>query len=326
MTAAWLRNGSAFWLKPALLALALLFSACSSPLTDVYHGYVEGEFVYIASPLPGIVTLAVAKGDSVKKGAPLFALESEAERSSRDEAQRRLAQAEADLRDAAKGLRPSELDALKAQQQQAIAALNLAEVEYERQEKLYRSGTVAAQSLDAARTARDEQQQAVARLTADLKTARLGRRTDQIAAAAANVKALEAALARAEWELAQKSRKAPEAAVVYDTLYRNGEWAGGGKPVVALLPPASIKVRVFVPEARLAAIHAGDPVTVTVDGLKETFAGKVSFISPRAEYTPPVIYSRESRAKLVYLVEAAFPPETPPNLHPGQPVDLVFRR
>lgn len=311
----------------SFLALSLLFSACSnSQSQDVFHGYVEGEFVYIASPLPGIVTLTVARGDTVKEGAPLFALESEAERSSRDEARRRLAQAQAALRDAGKGLRPSEIAALKAQHQQARSALNLAEIEYVRQERLFRTGTVPAQSLDAALAVRDQQLQTVAKLAADLQTARLGARSDQIAMAQANVKALEAVLARAEWDLSQKSRQAPEAALVYDTLYRSGEWAAGGKPVVALLPPGSIKVRVFVPETRLAALHPGDPVTVTVDGSKESFSGKISFISPRAEYTPPVIYSRESRAKLVYLVEAAFPPEATPRLHPGQPVDLVFRR
>lgn len=327
LTASWPRKHSAYCSTLGLLVLSLLFSACSnSPSEDVFHGYVEGEFVYIASPLAGIVTLAVAKGDTVKKGEPLFALESEAERSSRDEARRRLAQAQAALRDAGKGLRPTEIAALKAQHQQARAALNLAEIEYVRQERLFRTGTVPAQSLDAALAVRDQQLQSVARLAADLQTARFGARSDQIAMAQANVMALEAVLARAEWELSQKSRKAPEAALVYDTLYRSGEWAAGGKPVVALLPPGSIKVRVFVPETRLAALHPGDPVTVTVDGSNESFSGKISFISPRAEYTPPVIYSRENRAKLVYLLEVAFPADPPPRLHPGQPVDLVFRR
>jgi len=308
------------------IALCWLLPACSSQPQDVFHGYVEGEFVYVASPLPGVVTLQVTKGALVKKGDPLFALESDAERSSRDEAQRRLAQAQAALRDVGKGLRPTEVAALTAQLQQAKSALHLAEAEYGRQEKLFRAAVVSAQSLDAARAARDQQLQSVARIEADLKTAALGARSDQVAGVQANVSALEAVLARAEWELSQKSRRAPEAAAVYDTLYRTGEWVAAGKPVVALLPPAGLKVRVFVPEGRLAAIHANDPVTVTADGVKGSFSGKVSFISPRAEYTPPVIYSRESRAKLVYLVEASFPPESGFNLHPGQPVDLVFGR
>jgi len=309
-----------------VFSVSLLLSACSSSAPDYLQGYVEGEFIYVASPLPGIVTLKVAKGSLVKQGDPLFALESEAERDSRDEAERRLAQARAVLQDVGKGLRPTEMAALKAQLQQAKSALVLAETEYGRQEKLFQAAVASEQNLDSARSGRDQQLQLVARLEADLQTARLGARSDQIAAAEANVRALEAVLARAEWELAQKSRRAPEAAAVYDTLYRSGEWVAAGRPVVSLLPQASVKVRVYLPETRLAAVHPGDPVTVTADGVTERFSGKVSFISPRAEFTPPVIYSRESRAKLVYLVEAVFPPESAVRLHPGQPVDLRFGR
>jgi HlyD family secretion protein len=326
MTASIKNYSSAHLSAIFIFALFFILSACSKPSQGVYNGYVEGEFVYVASPLPGIVTLNVAKGVAVKKGDPLFALESDAERSSRDEARRRLAQAEALLRDAGKGLRPTELAALKAQLQQAKSALNLAEIEYGRQERLFRAAAVSAQNLDLARSGRDQQLQLVARLEADLQTAGLGARSDQVAGAQANVRALGAALARAEWELGQKSRKAPEAATVYDTIYRSGEWVPAGKPVVSLLPPAGIKVRFYLPEKSLAAIHIDDPVTVTADGVKEPFIGKVSFISLRAEYTPPVIYSRESRAKLVYLVEAAFSPESPARLHPGQPVDIRLGR
>ena len=304
----------------------ILLASCSKPSPDLLHGYVEGEFIQVASPLPGTVTLQVSRGATVKKGDPLFALENDAEKSARDEAERRLTQAKAALRDAGKGLRPTEIAALSAQLRQAKSALALAETEYERQEKLLRTGAVSRQSLDAAKSARDQQLQLVARIEAELQTARLGGRSDQVAGAEANVRALEAVLARAEWELSQKSRKAPESAVVYDTLYRSGEWVAAGRPVVSLLPPGGIKVRAFIPEAMVAAVHLNDPVTVTADGLKESFSGKVSFISPRAEYTPPVIYSRENRAKLVFLVEISFPPENALRLHPGQPVDLRIGR
>jgi HlyD family secretion protein len=91
---------------------------------------------------------------------------------------------------------------------------------------------------------------------------------------------------------------------------------------VALLPPENIKVRTFVPEALLGSIQVGQPVRVTVDGVAAPYSGKVSFISPNAEYTPPVIFSQESRAKLVFLVEAVFDPGAAADLHPGQPVDV----
>jgi HlyD family secretion protein len=59
-----------------------------------------------------------------------------------------------------------------------------------------------------------------------------------------------------------------------------------------------------------------------VDGVPEPFVGKVSFISPQAEYTPPVIYSQENRSKLVFMIEAVFDPDVAAKLHPGQPVDV----
>ena len=110
--------------------------------------------------------------------------------------------------------------------------------------------------------------------------------------------------------------------MVFDTFYRQGEWVAAGRPVVALLPPQNIKVRAFVPETRYGTIQTGQNVRITVDGRPEPLVGKVSYISPRTEYTPPVIYSREARSKLVFMIEAVLDPEAAKTLHPGQPVDV----
>ncbi|MFO1500155.1 MAG: HlyD family efflux transporter periplasmic adaptor subunit [Verrucomicrobiota bacterium] len=210
---------------------------------------------------------------------------------------------------------------------QSQAALELAEKNSARQERLLLARAQRLQQeVDRARSARDQERERVTQLEADLATARLGSRSDQIAAAESNVRALEAALQKAEWDLGQKSQSAPQDGRVFDTLYRQGEWVPAGKPVVVLLPPPNIKLRVFVPETRLGSIQIGDGVQVQVDGVGGPLAGKVSFISPRAEYTPPVIYSRENRSKLVFLVEATFDPAVAMRLHPGQPVDVRFGR
>ena len=161
-------------------------------------------------------------------------------------------------------------------------------------------------------------------MTADLQTAQLGSRAGQIEAAAANVNALEAALARADWDLAQKEQAAPVTGLVFDTLYQTGEWVATGQPVVELLPPANVKVRAFVPEGRIGSLRYGETARVFVDGVAEPSAGRVSYISPRAEYTPPVIYSQDMRGKLVFLVDLRFDPATAAKLHPGQPVDVEF--
>jgi len=301
-----------------------LSTGCRRAPSHLLQGYIEGEFVYVASPLAGALEkLHTQRGTNVKAGEPLSVLESEAEKAARDEAERRLVEARATLEDVKKGKRPSELASLEAQFKQAKAALEYSERELSRLQKLFTSGGVTTeQEVDRARSTLDQDRQRAASLDADLTTARLGARSDQITAAEANVKALEAALTKAEWDLTQKRQNAPEAGIVFDTLYREGEWVAAGHPVVAVLPPRYVKLRVFVPEPRLGSLHLGDPVQVFVDGVSGAMTGKISFISPRAEYTPPVVYSQESRAKFVFLVEATFEPAVAAQLHPGQPVDV----
>jgi HlyD family secretion protein len=308
------------------IAALFFFSGCNRADPNLRQGYIEGDFVYVSSPLSGkLEKLSVRRGVQVSAGDILFSLENTPERAARDEAARRRAQALANLEDAKKGRRPPEIESIRAQLKQAQAALDFAQKEFVRQEKLIRvTGATTQQELDRARATRDQNRERVAQLQAELKTAQLGARPDQVAAAEANLRATEAALAKAEWDLAQKQQSAPRAGVIFDTVYREGEWVAAGRPVITLLPLQNVKLRVFVPEAWLSAIHIGDPVQVYRDGTHDAVAGKVSFISPRAEYTPPVIYSRENRSKFVFMVEALFEPGVAERLHPGQPVDVRF--
>jgi len=313
-----------FHISCALAVLCNLMGCVRSEPNRV-QGYVEGEYVYVASPLSGTLeSLYVQRGDQVKEGEALFALDSIPEKAALDEAERRVAQAGANLQDAKKGKRPSEIESLKEQMKQARAALVLSEKELARREHLVAAKAISTEALDLARSTNDQNRHRLSQLESDITTAQLGSRIDQISAAEAAMRAQEAQLAKAQWELSQKQRFAPRDALVFDTLYREGEWVAAGRPVVALLPPQNIKVRAFVPETRIGAIHTGDSVRIIVDGIREPFAGKVSYISPRAEYTPPVIYSDEARSKLVFMIEAVFDPKTAEKLHPGQPVDVEF--
>ena len=311
---------------PGIVALLIsLMAGCSSAPSDsgTLEGYVEGEFVYITAPMPGkLGTLFVQRGAQVKTGDPLFELENIQEKATRDETKLRLAQLRAQVADAKKGRRPTEIDATTAQLNLARTALQFSEKELLRQERLLAASVISAQDVDRTRSQRDQEQQRVAQLEAELGTARLGLRGDQIAAAEAGMKAMEATLSRSEWDLAERRQVAPAAGLVFDTLYRRGEWIAAGRPAVVLLPPQNIKVRVFVPQPLLAKIHPGDRAQVTVDGGAAPVSAVVNFISPQAEYTPPVIYSRESRQKLVYMVELTFTPATAARLHPGQPVTV----
>jgi HlyD family secretion protein len=162
-------------------------------------------------------------------------------------------------------------------------------------------------------------------LAAQLRSARLPARVDQIAAAAAELEAARAALVRAQWQLDQKIVAATVTGVVDDTLYVQGEWVPAGNPVVSILPPENIKVRFFVPEPLLGNLRLGQSVDLACDGCGSPIPAQISFIAAQAEYTPPVIYSRENRTKLVFLVEAIPDPADATRLHPGQPVDVTLR-
>jgi HlyD family secretion protein len=313
-------------LTVAVAAALLALSSCEHRDPSVTQGYIEGEFVYVASPLQGALeVLSVERGAQVSAGAPLFALECGAEKAAWDEAERKVAQARANLEDAKKGQRPTELQSIQAQLDQASAALVLSRKEFERQDRLAKSGAASQDEVDRARSARDQDIKHVSQLEANLQTARLGSREEQITAAEAALHSQRAALAGADWNLAQKRQIAPKTGLVFDTLFRPGDWVAAGKPVVVLLPPENIKARTFVTEERVGLIHLRDRAQIRVDGVKEPYEGRVSYISAKAEYTPPVIYSQQMRQKLVFMVEISFEPQTAEKLHPGQPVDVKLR-
>jgi HlyD family secretion protein len=105
---------------------------------------------------------------------------------------------------------------------------------------------------------------------------------------------------------------------VEDVFFQAGEWAPANQPILSLLPDSRIKLRFFVPERALSAYHVGQTVRFACDGCRMGLTARIAYISPRPEFTPPVIYSREARDRLVYLVEA----QPSARLNPGQPVDV----
>ena len=308
----------------AVLAFVLALAACERPPPAGYPGYVEGEFVRVAAPLAGTLeNLAVARGEEVAKDATLFTLENEQERAAQAEAEARVRQAEATLANLQKARRPPEIAAARAQLAQAQAALRQSEADLARTEKLVADKFISPQQRDQAQAARDRDRARVAELTEQVRIANLPARTDEIAAAQAEANAARDALAQAQWRVAQKAQAAPVAGRVTDTLYRPGEFVQAGAPVVALLPPGNVKVRFFVPETIVGTLRIGDAVVVRCDGCGADIPAKLRFIATQAEFTPPVIYSRENRAHLVFLVEA-WPDAPNPALHPGLPVEVAL--
>jgi len=311
--------------RSALLLVTLV--ACAAPEDSAWQGYIEGEYVMLASPYAGqLQRLHVRRGEQVAQGKPVFTLEQASERAARLEAGERLRAAEARLANLRTGRRPAEIEVLRAEVAQAKSALALSTSQLAQQRKLFEGGFIAQARLDEALTARARDAARLAEAEAQLRNARqpLGRDAER-AAAKGEVAAAKAALEQAAWRVEQKTIDAPVAGLVQDTFYVEGEWVPAGRPVASLLPPGNVKARFYVPEAALASMTPGRTVDIRCDGCPRPYAGVVSYVSSQAEYTPPVLYSRETRAKLLYLVEARLAFAQAADLRPGQPVDVRLK-
>ena len=301
--------------------LALPIAACDQPSSSGLLGYVEADYVY-AAPVSGgrIAEVAVKRGDDVKAGDKLFTLDPADETAKRDSAAASLEEAKAKLADLQTGERPEELAIIQAQLDAAKASLTLSVPRIERRKQMVKQNIVGVEDVDSAQAAVLQDRGHIAEYAARLEAAKLPGRIEQINAATQAVAAAQADLAVAQWALDQRAIAASAAGRIEDVYFRVGEQANAGAPVLQLLPPANLKLRLYVPEPELGRYKVGEKLSIQCDGCAEKQTATISFIATAAEYTPPVIYSRESRAKLVYLIEAR-PDDTGQPWHPGQPVE-----
>lgn len=309
-----------------VLAFAIAATGCTRARDEGWQGYAEGEFVYLASSQSGtLVQLAVRRGQALSAGTTVFALDAVSETDALEQAKHQLAATRAQLADLMSGKRVPEVNVTKAQLAQATANARKAAVQLVRDEAQYRAGGIAKAQLDDSRAQADASAAQVRELTNQVTVAELPGRAQQVAAQQAQVDAARAAVDQAQWRLDQKRVAARQAGVVYDTLYRSGEWVQAGNPVVQMLPPQNILVRFFVPEAAVGSLTTGRSVVIHCDGCAAEILATITYISNEAEYTPPVIYSNERRSKLVFMVEAHPSVGDAPKLHPGQPVEVHLR-
>ena len=307
----------------ATVLVVLGLSACSRPSEKAWSGYAEAQYVYVAAPIGGqLQQIATRTGATVRLGQPLFTLDSVLEHAAQDEAGARLASAQAQSADLARGRQADEIAAIQAQIVQAQAAVEWAHSDWQRQHSLAQQGFVAAAKVESAQTALTQAQARLEELQANVRSALAPGRIAVRQAQDANTQAARAVLAQAQWRAQQKQQFAPVDATVADVFFQVGETVAAGQAVVSLLPPANLKARFYVPETDLAGLHAGDSVRIDCDGCGTAMAARVSRIATQPEYTPPVIYSNAQRSKLVFMVEALPDPDAALRLKPGQPVTV----
>jgi HlyD family secretion protein len=286
---------------------------------------MEGDLLLVAAERGGrIVDLSIDEGDQIAANAPLFAIDADLPHAARAQASARVSEAEARLADArAAQQRPADIAVLEAAVERAEAALALSEREYERDQILAQRGFVAQARLDSARSSRERDRASLDEAQRRIEQARQPARSAQIGAAEAALAQARAALRETEIGLDKLRIAAPAAGTVEQIYFRAGEVVSAGQPVVALLPPERLKVRFFVPETQLAAARVGRTVSVVCDGCPGDLKARISFVARNAEFTPPVILSREERSRLVFMVEAQ-PMGAAVRLSAGQPVEVAF--
>lgn len=288
-------------------------------------GYVEAETLYVAAPVSGrLAERPVERGATVAAGTVLFSLDPESTDAdtARAEAEVAAFQAEAANLTTARQRR-AELDVSRAAEAGAAAQLTKAQHDFRRVAALNARGFASRSQLDAARAARDAAAAQLAQTRAQIASGQLSTgRSEQVAAARAQIAGAEAALRGQRQRRREIAPVSPTKGVVEQTFYNPGEWVPANSPVVSVLPDARRKLRFYVPQERLAGIRPGATISYTCDGCGGTRQARVSYISPRAEFTPPVIYSEGARSKLVFQVEALLPPSDKP-LPPGLPVEVI---
>ncbi len=305
--------------------LLFLLGSCSDYEGQPLQGYVEGEYTLMASTVSGkLFKLHVERGQSVKADQRLFDLDPEPESSAFKKAKSNLDAEKSKLRDYMSGERSTVLGGIIAQREQAQADLELAKSNFSRTEQLYQKAVVSKSDYDDALAKLKSTQQKVTQFEENLKEAELGERQYRILEQAEQVRAAEATLQEAKWRLEQKTITAPEASLVFDTLFNEGEQVAANQAVVSLLAPRYIRLIFYVPEPIRSKLALNARVEFDCDGCNQRFTAYINYISPEAEYTPPVIFSRESRIKLVYRVQAKLPLGVAAKVTPGQPVDVYI--
>lgn len=276
-------------------------------------GYIEGESLFLASPVAGTVsTISAQEGQRVAAGASLFTIDPATLSAQGEQARAQVLEARTQIAAAEATAQQAEAEATAAGADAEKARRDLNRLLSVRRDD---PAAVAGKDIDAAQAALRE---ANARLNAARQTA--GARRAQIAAARAQENQARGGEREVAIRVNQLSPPAPSAARVEEVFYRPGEWVAANQPIVSLLPDDRVKVRFFVPEQDVARYRPGQSVHFSCDGCPSGLTARISYVSPRPEFTPPVIYSRDSRDRMVFMVEAR--PANPAKLMPGLPVDV----
>ncbi len=306
------------WVMGALVAVV---PGLGPPDTPVYNGYLEADYIYVAPLTPGrIVSIAADEGDQVQVGQVLVTLEDQAQRAALQAAEAAVAQAEANLENLKTGGRVDEIAVIAAALHRAEADRALAEANFARTQHLAVQGQVSAAKADQDRAALAAAAAQVEQLQAQLNVAGLPARDAQRLAAEAGLNMARAEGESARIALADRILRAPVTGLLERRFYEPGEVAGAGAPLLAIFDPTRIKVIFYLPERERAGFRLGDVLQMDCDGCAAGISVRLTRMDAAPQYTPPILYSRDERGRLVFRAEAQV--SGGEGLLPGQPVTL----
>jgi HlyD family secretion protein len=269
-----------------LLCCSVLTTQCSRDAREYLgSGTLEGTEVTVSALVNGtLLALSVGEGDSVSAGSPLARIDVEKMVLQREQIQAQRAEAEASI------------DAARQRLAQADAADEEAARRFGRIAALFEEGAVARQEYDEAETAHTVAHAEREAAEAALEAVRTQR--ERLASQSALI----------DKQIAEGDAYAPIDGIVVAKFAEQGEVVGFGSPLVTLADLSRLWVRVYVGERDLGAVGLGEDVSIRVDAYTgEVFSGRVVWISPRAEFTPKNVETRDVRAELVFAVKVEIP-------------------
>lgn len=270
--------------KLGLLFLFLLLSSCKESKHQ-YNGYIDADLTYLSSNFSGRLTdLFIHRGQSVQKNQLLFKLEQTSE---------------------FYGVEKSQLNknSLLSQRKEIIAQMHYNEINYRRTLEMRKHNAASQNDVDVAKK-------------------ELHVSVNQLSAIDFQIKSSQIDIADKHWQVQRKENNATDAGIIFDTYFTKDEYVQAGQPVLSLITKSKIKVVFFVSETELSNILLDHKITISSDGTPILATGTINYISNVAQYTPPIIYSRENREALVFRVEAQIDNPALNKIHLGQPVSL----
>lgn len=266
------------------IIFTLLLCACKENPRQ-YNGYIDADLSYLSSNYPGrLKNLCVHRGQAVQQGQLIFKLEQTEEKNA---------------------VKISELhqQSLVFQRQEILHQLHYAKTNQHRSQQMLRQNAASQNDLDLARRDENVLTDKLADIDTQLKSSQIDTRNKR-------------------WQVSRKENYANDNGIIYDTYFTPNEYIASGQAIASLITQKNIKVIFFVSETVLSQLRLNTKIRVFTDKEPHFAEGHIRYIAKIAQYTPPILYSREERQKLVFRIEASIDKPELDKIHLGQPISL----